>query len=441
VVDGIPPKLVEPFVAAYGNAVVPQVAEWIGRRLMTAITERSDAMNTTTRECRTLLAELGEPQATTPAFTTAHDGARRLQRPSGHNPARQRTQTREPLRRGWLTMKLERAIEDYLAHLRTFGGRGKGASPHTLRGYRGDLTRFVAYIRSVRGQRAGDVTDFDQEMAEGWLASLEGFRLARATMARAQTALRSFAKWGTRRRYWRANPVVDIDLIRVPERLPRPFAPEELAALGALALSEEETALRSLLYYAGLRVSEVCGIRLRDLRNPFVDADGAVHEARVHVLGKGNKERAVTLNDRCWRAIEAHVNRRAPDDRSREAFLFEHRHGDAWTPRMIEKRMRRWGVRAGVASATPHRLRHSLASDLYEATEDLGVVQEMLGHANISTTRGYAKLSGRRKEAAVRKLPAFGDAVIAPSYRDEAAPSPAPSENPAPTQETRTETQ
>lgn len=368
-----------------------------------------------------------------PKFVTSFDGARRLQRGSVAGSATLRTATRprEALRRGWQTMKLDKPIDAYIKYLETFGGRGKGASPHTLRVYRGDLKLFLGYIKSVRGQRAGDLADFDQDMVEGWLESMNGFGLERATLARRQTTLRSFAKWGLRKRYWHRDPLGDVETISVPERLPRPFSPDERDALMGLPLMDEERALRALLYYGGPRDAEVCGIRLGDFRGPSVRDDGTISAARVRILGKGNKERTVSLHDDCWRAVESFVALRAKEDRTPDAYLFTHRLGDPWTPRMIVARVKRWGKLAGVAHCTPHRFRHTFVTDQLDATDgDIRIVQEQAGHANIATTAGYAKVADRRKDAAAQKMKSY-DAVIPPSYPSAPAAPEVPADNPA----------
>jgi site-specific recombinase XerC len=305
-----------------------------------------------------------------------------------------------------MLMGLEKARDEFVQHVRLYSGKGGEASPHTVTAYKRDLTLFITHVRHEAGHER--ITAFTPEVAENWLAWMQDKGLARATLARRQTTLFEFAKWGLRKRLWSQDPTLEMRRITVPERMPRPFDPDETERLMRVDLPPDEDALRAVLYYGGLREAEVCGLRGRDLRRPSVQEDGTLGAARLRVLGKGNKERVVSLHDDCWAALGRHMATKADEDRTLNDFVFSQRYGLAWSPYMIWVRVKAWGEAAGVESCTPHRFRHTFCTDQLEATDgDIRTVGDQAGHARISTTQGYTKLADRRRDAAARKMRSF----------------------------------
>jgi site-specific recombinase XerD len=305
---------------------------------------------------------------------------------------------RVTLRKGWHAMKLRTALQEFIAHKRL-----ADRSPKTLRAYASDLTIFIEHVIHETGRDA--VLHFTTPLIVSWFVHQDARDLSRQTLARRQTTLREFARWGQRRRYWPEDPMRDVPQIRKPLTLPRPFAPAERDALMALPLTGAERALRAVLYYAGLRDEEICRLRLRDLSGPGRRAEGPPLVGAVRVEGKGRRQRVVPLHGDLWAILEDFVAQRP--ERTPSTPLFEQREGVPWTPRMIVRRVRFWGERAAVEACTPHRWRHTFATDLLDAGEDIRVIKELLGHASLATTEVYTKVVDARRQSAVRRLPSF----------------------------------
>ncbi len=305
-------------------------------------------------------------------------------------------------RRGWTEMNLATVRDAFLMHKRIAGRRGP-----TLDAYASDLTLFISHVTQACGHlRGAKVQDFTEEVVEAWLTQMETRGLARATMARRLTSLREFARYGLRKRYWTADPTLNIGAIRRPPTLPRPFTPEERDALMALVLEREPAALRACLYYGGLRDAEICDLRARDLVPP------AERLAYLRVRGKGGKERVVKLHPQGWAVLAEYVEHKPQDDRRPDSPVFTKRDtGMPWRPWMIRARVATWGRAAGVDACTPHRFRHTYATNLLEGGTDSRVVQDQLGHASLSTTAIYMKVVDASRDAAALSLPAFGGGV------------------------------
>ena len=274
------------------------------------------------------------------------------------------------------------------------------ASPHTLAAYRRDLEDFAGFVRARRGRdpvpAAIDVID-----VRGFLAARFD-ELERTSLARKLSCLRSFFRLCVRRGITTGNPA---RLVAAPKRrkpLPR-FMPvddvfrtiETPAADSPAGLRDR--ALLEVMYGAGLRVSETVALDLAD-----VDRDGQ-GGALLHVRrGKGGKERIVPLGHAGTSAIDAYLLRRgellagAPDATTASASvaaLFLGARGSRLTTRWVQVLTRRHTIAAGAAPATPHALRHSFATHLLDAGADLRAIQELLGHASLSTTQRYTHVS------------------------------------------------
>jgi len=328
---------------------------------------------------------------------------------------------RVTLHRGWHAMRLRTALQEFIAYKRL-----ADRAPTTLRAYASDLTIFIDHVVHATGKDAA--LHFTPAVVTDFLVHQDARDLSRQTLARRQTALREFARWGLRRRYWAEDPLLDVPVIRKPKTLPRPFARAERDALMALPLAGAEAALRAVLYYAGLRDEEVCQLRLHDLSGPGLLPDGTRVAATVRVHGKGRRERVVPVHGDCWRLVEDAAARRT--DRTPSGFLFEQHGGAPWTQRMIVRRVRAWGQAATVPACTPHRFRHTFATNLLEAGVDLRVIQELLGHESLATTEIYTQVVDQRRQEAVLRLPSFAE-TISPDYVHRGVAVAAPPSNPA----------
>jgi integrase/recombinase XerD len=259
----------------------------------------------------------------------------------------------------------------------------------TVDAYRRDLKALADWL----GRPPGSVST---EELERYLAELRAQGLSGATIARRAAAVRSFFRHLVLLGICADNPAADLDLPRRARRLPRTLSPGEAerlveAANGTTPRDLRDRALVELLYGAGLRVSEAVG-----LEKGGVDLDGRL----VRCIGKGNKERVVPIGRQAVEALRRYLSRGRPYlDRRHRPELFLNARGGALTRAGAFFVLRRLAAKAGLEPERihPHLLRHSFATHLLEGGADLRSVQEMLGHADLSTTELYTHVTDRRR--------------------------------------------
>jgi integrase/recombinase XerD len=262
-------------------------------------------------------------------------------------------------------------------------------SPRTVDAYRRDL-RLLAEFRDGP---PGSATTAELER---WVAQMRSDGLAPTTVARRAAAVRSFFRHQTLVGRRGDNPAGELGLPRRPKHLPRTLSPAETerlieAANGVSPRTLRDRALVELLYGAGLRVSEAVG-----LTRSAVDLDGRI----VRVIGKGDKERIVPLGRPAAEAVRRYLALGRPHlDRRHRPDLFLNARGGVLTRAGAFLILRRLAEKAGLEPGRvhPHLLRHSFATHLLEGGADLRSVQEMLGHADLSTTERYTHVSDRRR--------------------------------------------
>jgi site-specific recombinase XerD len=262
-------------------------------------------------------------------------------------------------------------------------------APRTVDAYRRDLAQLAAW----RGGRVGDSTT---EELERWLAEMRAAGIAASTVARRVAAVRSFYRHQLLLGARDDNPAAALQLPRRTRTLPRTLSAAEAerlidAATGTTPRSLRDRALVELLYGAGLRVSEAAGLHRRS-----IDLDDRI----VRALGKGSKERLVPLGRPAVDALRRYVAMGRPHlDRRNRPELFLNARGGPLTRAGIFLILRRLAEKAGLEPKRvhPHLLRHSFATHLLEGGADLRSVQEMLGHADLSTTELYTHVSDRRR--------------------------------------------
>ena len=265
-------------------------------------------------------------------------------------------------------------IEDYLSHLQV----ERRVSPHTLDGYRRDLEALVAWA-------TGDVALLKEVDIRAFVAAEHRRGLSPKSLQRRLSAIRSFYQWLLKHGRIAANPAGGIRAPKAPRKLPQVLDADEAKALVEVPtdapLGLRDRAMLELFYSSGLRLSELCALRWRDLH---------LDEGLVDVRGKGGKERIVPVGSHARTALrEWRADTRAGDD----APVFPGRGGKPISPRAIQIRMRQLAQRQGLFKRVhPHLLRHSFASHVLESSGDLRGVQELLGHADISTTQIYTHL-------------------------------------------------
>ena len=263
-------------------------------------------------------------------------------------------------------------------------------SPRTVDAYRRD----VSSLAVARGGPAGEATAPE---IEAWLAEMRAAGLAGSTQARRLAAARSYFKHLVLLGARRDNPAAAVTPPRRNRTLPRTLSPAEAerlvdAAIGVTPRAMRDRALVELLYGAGLRVSEAVG-----LARTSIDLEGQL----VRVLGKGGKERIVPLGGPAVEAVRRYLALGRPHlDRRHRPDLFLNVRGGALTRAGAFLILRRLADRAGLEPGRvhPHLLRHSFATHLLEGGADLRSVQEMLGHADLSTTERYTHVSDKRRQ-------------------------------------------
>ncbi len=280
---------------------------------------------------------------------------------------------------------MRRAVQAFLRYL----DGERNASPHTRAAYGGDLDQFLAHLRQELGRepRPGDA---DHLLIRSYLARLHRAGLRKSSASRKLASLRAFFRYLCREGVLDTNPAQPLLSPRTERRIPSHLEEHEaaqfLAVPGDGDADLRARALLELLYSTGVRCSELVGLDLSqvDLR-----------ERMARVLGKGRKERIVPFGRQASRALEAYLPARARSSPRSDA-LFVNARGGRLTDRSV-RRLVASRVRQVAASkrVSPHTLRHSFATHLLERGADLRTIQELLGHASLSTTQRYTHVDAR----------------------------------------------
>jgi integrase/recombinase XerD len=288
--------------------------------------------------------------------------------------------------------RFEHLLLDFLAYLEF----ERGLSRNTLDAYRTDLLQFGRFLArrdlSALAAGPGDVADFLAELAAG---DVERPPASTATIHRKTASLRSFYRHVRRERLLDTDPTATLSPPRRSRKLPHVLTRGEIDRLLSQPRGTEPAALRDralleLMYACGLRASEAIGLELTD-----VDLEERVLRAR----GKGSKERVVPIGQAAVQALRVYLQRGRPAlvKGAPEAHVFVNFRGGSLTRQGLYKIVRRHAVTAGLADRiSPHTLRHTFATHLLAGGCDLRSVQEMLGHADVSTTQLYTHLSSQR---------------------------------------------
>jgi integrase/recombinase XerC len=284
----------------------------------------------------------------------------------------------------WIDAKLPEEARVFLAHLDI----EKGASPATLASYGCDLQQFYEFLETKSDL---ELSGIEQSHIKGFLAWLHARRVSKSSMARKLSTLRTFFRFCRRRTLIAADPCAGLRNPRQEKKHPRFLNVDQAFSLldsvpGVDPRGLRDLALAELLYGSGLRVSEAVGLDLKD-----VDP----RQGLVRVMGKGGKERLAPLTGRAAQRLSRYIDQRnafAPEPA--EAALFLGRRGGRLNRREAARVLERLARAAGLPdSVHPHMLRHSFATHLLEAGADLRSVQELLGHARLSTTQRYTHLN------------------------------------------------
>ena len=284
------------------------------------------------------------------------------------------------------------AMDRWLAELQSVGGR----ADKTRVAYQHDVLGFLGFLQDYEGAGQGPAAlkRLTTRTMRAWMAHERGRGLSARSLARALSAVKSFVAWKAERDGFDPSAVLMVRAPRFKAKLPRPLA--EDAAQAMLDMVEAQTdsdwvaardvAVVTLLYGCGLRISEALSLTGADL--PL--------EGSVRIIGKGGKERVVPVLPVARDAVARYAEL-CPFELDSDGPLFRGVRGGALSPRQVQKAMASARAMLGLpATATPHAMRHSFATHLLNAGGDLRSIQELLGHASLSTTQAYTAVDTAR---------------------------------------------
>jgi len=277
------------------------------------------------------------------------------------------------------TNPLDTSIDSFLATLTNL-------STHTRAAYQRDLQKLEVFRQR---HALASWSDLDAHQLRAFVAAEHRRGLSGRSLQRLLSAVRAFFRFLLRQGKVQHNPAELVQAPKAPRRLPKVLDVDQAARLMELTDGDDELRVRDramleLMYSSGLRVSELVGLNLTD-----VD----LRDSQVSVLGKGRKERLVPIGRHAARALEQWLAQRNAWAGAEQRALFLNRQGGRLTVRSVQARLRHWAIKQGLDTHVhPHMLRHSFASHLLESSGDLRAVQELLGHADISTTQVYTHL-------------------------------------------------
>jgi integrase/recombinase XerC len=272
---------------------------------------------------------------------------------------------------------VKKLVDKFLRHLEI----ERGMSSHTLRAYRKDLEEFTVHAQK-------DAADIEMIDVRGFVAQQIKKGLTKTTAGRRLSTVRSFLKFLTREGYLKANPAKLVMTPKAEKHLPKFLSVDDVFSLiekpDAIGfIHVRDRAILELLYSSGLRVSEVAGLNVEDVNT---------REGLVKVRGKGKKERIVPMGSKAMEAIRGYMTEKILLKKKSKT-LFLNKRGTELSERGIRRIVVKYARLIGVSGQIgPHTLRHTFASHLLQAGADLRVIQELLGHASLSTTQKYTHL-------------------------------------------------
>ena len=291
-----------------------------------------------------------------------------------------------------LTPGVRSAVSDWLAHLAAI----KGSAEKTRSAYSTDVYGFLTFLQEHLGRSfgMGELGKLSISDMRAWMSHERARGISPRSLARALSAVKGFATWSAERYGFDPTAILAARTPKFQKKLPRPLAEDSAEELIAYVADLDETpwigardvAVITLLYGAGLRVSEALSLKGSEI--PLGTS--------LRVTGKGSKERLVPILPAIREATERYV-RLCPFNLTAESPLFRGVRGGALNARAIQKAMENARRQLGLpATATPHAMRHSFATHLLAAGGDLRAIQELLGHASLSTTEAYTSVDAAR---------------------------------------------
>ena len=267
----------------------------------------------------------------------------------------------------------------------------KQYSIHTLSSYQRDLEQFQAWLKKNQSDNSletANLLEADNLHIRSWVAVQHRQGLGSHTLQRKLSSLRSFYNFLIRKRLLKNNPALDIRAPKAAKKLPDTLDTDTLTQLLNIPadsiLAIRDRAIMELFYSSGLRLSELVNLNLESID---------LTEKTLRAIGKGNKERLLPIGRKAIEAIKLWLIKRIDMAKLEETALFVSMRGTRISTRSIQQRLNYWRKKQGLEQQIhPHKLRHSFASHILESSGDLRAVQELLGHADISTTQIYTHL-------------------------------------------------
>lgn len=293
-------------------------------------------------------------------------------------------------------IQISAAATDALARWLDHQTALKGSAENTRIAYQGDVLDFLAFITEYKAAPQGlsALSDIRVTDMRAWMAHTRTTGIGPRSLARKLSAVKSFYKWLAEREDFEPTAVLSTRAPKFQKKLPRPLAEDSARALidtiefqsDKAWVGARDVAVVTLLWGCGLRISEALGLTGAAVPMP----------ASLRISGKGGKERVVPVLPAAAEAVETYVSL-CPHPLEPQAPLFRGVRGGALGPGAIQKVMQRARMQLGLpASATPHAMRHSFATHLLNAGGDLRAIQELLGHASLSTTQAYTGVDTAR---------------------------------------------
>ncbi|NQT31514.1 MAG: tyrosine recombinase XerC, partial [Deltaproteobacteria bacterium] len=276
---------------------------------------------------------------------------------------------------------MQKIFDRYIQYLEA----ERNASPYTVRNYRADLADFFKFLK---GTELTLLNEVDRHVLRDYLSHLVERGIAKASIARKLSAIRSFFRYLVREEILAKNPIEQVSSPKLDKRLPSFLTKEEMVRLLntpdlSTPLGQRDRALLELLYASGLRVSELVSLTPEQID---------MESNEIRVWGKGSKERMVLMGEPAAEALKSYIEdgqARLRGEKKTNA-LFLNRYGQRLPARSVQRLLHKYAIKAGIGKRVhPHMLRHTFATHLLDGGADLRVVQELLGHARLTSTQIY----------------------------------------------------
>ncbi len=286
---------------------------------------------------------------------------------------------------------MKETIDRFINYLRV----ERGFSDNTILAYKNDLSQLASFVEAeaIKQNKEPSWVNLNRQGMLSYLLNLQEKRYAETTRARKVAAARSFFKFLVTENVIKEDPTQNMESLNVGRSLPRPISVNQTMLLleqptkKSTPEGKRDSAMLELLYASGMRVSELVSLDLEHVNTT---------DSEVRCIGKGNKERLIPIAPRAASTVEEYTRDARPRlaRRDTEKALFLNRRGDRLTRQGFWQILKEYAKQAGLeVQVTPHTLRHSFATHMLNRGGDLRTVQELLGHANISTTQVYTHLT------------------------------------------------